>query len=173
MLHQFRNEKPFLQSPVYFFIEAIFFADIYKSRQLHILSTYNPYKLRRNKLAFFVWLKPSQSVQCRKYFEFMKLAGERELLTKTKQFLSRAARPLQLWFVQLAPVSVIWTFHRLYIYIYYIETSVLLEDIPPVKLIKATSGTRVDYFFIILRHFIDDVISVISLCYFIHVFLSL
>ena len=30
--------------------------------------------------------------------------------------------------------------------VYYIETSVLLENIPPVKFIKTTSGTRVVYF---------------------------
>ena len=32
------------------------------------------------------------------------------------------------------------------IYVYYIDTSVLLENIPLVKLIKTTSGTRVVYF---------------------------
>ena len=32
------------------------------------------------------------------------------------------------------------------IYIYYIDTSVLLENIPLVKFIKTTSGTRVVYF---------------------------
>ena len=31
-------------------------------------------------------------------------------------------------------------------YIYYIDTSVLLENIPLVKFIKITSGTRVVYF---------------------------
>ena len=32
------------------------------------------------------------------------------------------------------------------IIVYYIDTSVLLENIPLVKLIKTTSGTRVVYF---------------------------
>ena len=32
------------------------------------------------------------------------------------------------------------------IYIYYIDTSVLLENIPLIKFIKTTSGTRVVYF---------------------------
>ena len=31
-------------------------------------------------------------------------------------------------------------------YVYYIDTSVLLENIPLVKFIKTTSGTRVVYF---------------------------
>ena len=34
----------------------------------------------------------------------------------------------------------------IYISIYYIDTSVLLENIPLVKFIKTTSGTRVVYF---------------------------
>ena len=43
--------------------------------------------------------------------------------------------------------------------------SVLLENIPLVKFIKTTSGTRVVYFPFhnLTREFIDDVISVISL----------
>ena len=56
---------------------------------------------------------------------------------------------------------------------YYIDTSVLLENIPLVKFIKTTSGTRVVYFHNLTREFIDDVISVISLYYFIDVFLSI
>ena len=47
---------------------------------------------------------------------------------------------------------------------YYIDSSVLLENIPLVKFIKTTSRTRVVYF--PLSHtFIDDVILVISLYY--------
>ena len=34
----------------------------------------------------------------------------------------------------------------IYKYIYYIDTSVLLENIPLVKIIKTPSGTRVVYF---------------------------
>ena len=49
--------------------------------------------------------------------------------------------------------------------------SVLLENIPLVKFIKTTSGTRVVYF--LTREFIDDVISVISFYYFIDVSLSI
>ena len=55
--------------------------------------------------------------------------------------------------------------------LYYIDTSVLLENIPLVKFIKTTSGTRVVYF--LTREFVDDVISVISLSYFIDVSLSI
>ena len=54
---------------------------------------------------------------------------------------------------------------------YYIDMSVLLENIPLVKFIKATSGTRVVHN--LTCEFIDDVISVISLYYFIDVFLSI
>ena len=36
--------------------------------------------------------------------------------------------------------------HKVLILIYYIDTSVLLENIPFVKFIKTTSGTRVVYF---------------------------
>ena len=53
----------------------------------------------------------------------------------------------------------------------YVDTSVLLENIPLVKFIKTTSGTRVVYF--LTLEFIDDVISVISLHYFIDVSLSI
>ena len=55
--------------------------------------------------------------------------------------------------------------------LYYIDTSVLLENIPLVKFIKTTSGTRVVDF--LTREFVDDVISVISLSYFIYVSLSI
>ena len=55
--------------------------------------------------------------------------------------------------------------------LYYIDTSVLLENIPLVKFIKTTSGTRVVDF--LTREFVDDVISVISLSYFIDVSLSI
>ena len=41
--------------------------------------------------------------------------------------------------------------------------SVLLENIPLVKFIKTTSGTRVVFFHNLTREFIDDVIEVISL----------
>ena len=46
---------------------------------------------------------------------------------------------------------------------YYIDTSVLLENIPLVKFIKTASGTLVVYFPYLIREFIGDVISVISL----------
>ena len=46
---------------------------------------------------------------------------------------------------------------------YYIDTSFLLENMPLVKFIKTTSGTRVVIFHNFTREFIDDVISVISL----------
>ena len=36
--------------------------------------------------------------------------------------------------------------HNIYIHIYHIDTSVLLENIPLVKFIKITSGTLVVYF---------------------------
>ena len=55
--------------------------------------------------------------------------------------------------------------------LYYIDTSVLLENIQLVKFIKTTSGTRVVDF--LTREFVDDVISVISLSYFIDVSLSI
>ena len=55
--------------------------------------------------------------------------------------------------------------------LYYIDTSVLLENIPLVKFIKTTSGTRVVDF--LTREFVDDVIWVISLSYFIYVSLSI
>ena len=55
--------------------------------------------------------------------------------------------------------------------LYYIDTSVLLENITLVKFIKTTSGTRVVDF--LTREFVDDVISVISLSYFIYVSLSI
>ena len=47
--------------------------------------------------------------------------------------------------------------------IYYIDTSVLQENIPLVKFIKTTSGTRWFIFNNLTREFIDDVIPVISL----------
>ena len=56
---------------------------------------------------------------------------------------------------------------------YYINTSVLLENIQFVKFIKTTSGARLVYFPNLTREFIDYVISVISLYYFINVFLSI
>ena len=54
---------------------------------------------------------------------------------------------------------------------YYIDTSVLLENIPLVKFIKTTSEWFI--FHNLTREFIDDVISVISLYYFIDVILSI
>ena len=57
--------------------------------------------------------------------------------------------------------------------VYYIDTSVLLENIPLVKFIKTKSGTRVVIFHNLTREFIDDVILVISLYYFIDVILSI
>ena len=56
---------------------------------------------------------------------------------------------------------------------YYIDTSVLLGNIPLVKFINATSGTRVVYFHNVTREFINDIISAISLYYFIDVFWSI
>ena len=56
---------------------------------------------------------------------------------------------------------------------YYIDTSVLLENIPLVKFIKTTSGPEWFIFHNLTREFIDDVILVISLYYFIDVFLSI
>ena len=55
---------------------------------------------------------------------------------------------------------------------YYIDTSVLLENIPLVKFIKTTSAEWF-IFHNLTREFINDVISVISLHYFIDVFLSI
>ena len=60
-----------------------------------------------------------------------------------------------------------------YIYIYYIDTSVLLENIPLVKFIKLHPGPEWFIFHNLTREFIDDVISVISFYYFIDVFLSI
>ena len=57
--------------------------------------------------------------------------------------------------------------------IYYIDTSVLLENITLVKFIKTASGTRVVIFHNLTREFIDDVILVISLYYLIDVILSI
>ena len=59
------------------------------------------------------------------------------------------------------------------IIVYYIDTSVLLENILLVKLIKLHSGPEWYIFDNITREFIDDVISVISLYYFINVVLSI
>ena len=50
-----------------------------------------------------------------------------------------------------------------FIAFYYIDTSVLLENIPLVKFIKTTSGPEWFIFHNLTREFIDDVISVISL----------
>ena len=47
----------------------------------------------------------------------------------------------------------------IFIFFYYIDTSVLVENIPLVKFIKTTSGTRVVIFQNLKREFIDDVIS--------------
>ena len=52
----------------------------------------------------------------------------------------------------------------IYIYIYYIDTSVLQENIPVVKFIKLHPGHEWLIFHNLTREFIDDVISVISLC---------
>ena len=57
-----------------------------------------------------------------------------------------------------------------YFAFYYIDTSVLLENIPLVKFIKTTSGTQIHN---LTREIIDDVVSVISLYYFVDLFLSL
>ena len=43
---------------------------------------------------------------------------------------------------------------------YYIDTSVILENIPLVKFIKTTSRTRVVYFHNLTREFIDDFIDI-------------
>ena len=59
------------------------------------------------------------------------------------------------------------------IWYYYIDTSVLLENIPLVKFIKTTSGPEWFIFHNLTREFIDDVILVISLYYFINVILSI
>ena len=64
------------------------------------------------------------------------------------------------------------TFLKTGVYIY-IDTSVLLENIRLVKFIKTTSGTPVVYFYNLTLGFIDDVMSVISLYYFINVVLSI
>ena len=55
--------------------------------------------------------------------------------------------------------------------VYYIDTSVLLENIPLVKFIKNYIRDPSGLFSI--REFIDDVISVFSFYYFIDVFLSI
>ena len=47
--------------------------------------------------------------------------------------------------------------------IYYIDTSVLLENIPLVKFIKTTPGPKWFIFHNLTREFINDIISVISL----------
>ena len=47
---------------------------------------------------------------------------------------------------QAAPWALCERYNWVYIIFYYIDTSVLLENIPLVKLIKTTSGTRVVYF---------------------------
>ena len=57
--------------------------------------------------------------------------------------------------------------------IYYIDTSVLLENLPLVKFIKLHPGPEWFIFHNLTREFIDDVISVISLYYVIDVFLSI
>ena len=48
------------------------------------------------------------------------------------------------------------------IFFYYIDTSVLLEDKPLVKLIKTTSRTEWFVFHNLTSEFIDDVTSVIT-----------
>ena len=48
------------------------------------------------------------------------------------------------------------------IFFYYIDTSVLLEDKPLVKLIKTTSGTEWFVFHNLTSEFIDDETSVIT-----------
>ena len=45
--------------------------------------------------------------------------------------------------------------------LYYKDTSVSLENIPLIKFIKTTSGTRVVYFYL-THEFIDNIISVIT-----------
>ena len=61
----------------------------------------------------------------------------------------------------------------IFILFYYIDASVLLENIPLVKFIKTTSGPEWFIFHNLTREFIDDVILVISLYYFMDVFLSI
>ena len=56
-----------------------------------------------------------------------------------------------------------------HISICYVDTSVLLENIPLVKFIKLHPGPEWFIFHNLTREFIDDVISVISLYYFIDV----
>ena len=56
---------------------------------------------------------------------------------------------------------------------YYIDTRVFLENIPLVKFIKQHPGPEWFIFHNLTREFIDDVISVISLYFFIDVFLSI
>ena len=56
---------------------------------------------------------------------------------------------------------------------YYIDTSVLLENIPLVKFIKLHPGPEWFIFHNLTREFMDDVILVISLYYFIDVILSI
>ena len=57
--------------------------------------------------------------------------------------------------------------------IYYIDTSVLLENIPLVKFIKLHPGPEWFIFHNLTREFIDDVILAISPYYFIDVILSI
>ena len=62
---------------------------------------------------------------------------------------------------------------KFFITFYYIDTSVLLENIPLVKFIKLHPGPEWFIFHNLTREFIDDVILVISLHYFIDVILSI
>ena len=67
--------------------------------------------------------------------------------------------------LQLAPIEIVR--HKkitpylkiIFIFFYHIDTSVLVENIPLIKFIKTTSGTRVVIFHNLKREFIDDVIS--------------
>ena len=56
---------------------------------------------------------------------------------------------------------------------YYIDTSVLLENIPLVKFINLHPGPEWFIFHNLIREFIDDVILVISLYYVMDVILSI
>ena len=60
-----------------------------------------------------------------------------------------------------------------FVMLYYIDTSVLLENIPLVKFINLHPGPEWFIFHTLTREVIDDVILVISLYYFIDVILSI
>ena len=174
-LHMF-HKKTVLVKKRHFYIKTQFFTNWTAVKILLF------YKNIFVKNCFFTKIKLQKTAFLQKYFFVKKLLFYVKILLfyklsgcKETAFLQKYIFVKSCFFMQKSCFFANWTvvkkllFDR-NIFFYYIDTSVLLENIPLVKFIKTTSQWFI--FHNLTREFIDDVISVISLYYFIDVFLS-